>query len=670
MITRWKLRNFKSVRDQVEIDLAPLTVFAGTNSSGKSTLLQSILLVSQTLMHENISQQIVLNGRYLQMGDLRDIKTVGSDSDMISIGWELAPWKGDPDDQPANGPVSAMACTLELNADENASDIPLSSISIAIERYEINGREYRYLFHAKQISDKASESKFTLAETAHGEALSRTFNYDVQLERNLIFPDVESKNINLGEDDYRSEITRVYITDHKFENRGVANSDTRAITRGMLYRSLPLGCSWWHFLPDRITVSVDTAVERIEAIRNMALGEPPSAREAAIIIPESVKSCIRKIVSDISEEDYDAYEQLARQEAEEELSNEMWPLKNLVEEFLELLDEDELPVDEVWEMLSEGVSSNAFVFREIIMDKLNNNREFQSLLDSMIAMAKRNGEGDPKVVEIDFNEDGGLMKSFFTRSVRYIGPLRFIPDPSYPFSSALYPDDVGPKGENVAAVLDAGLEDVVKYIPPVFFQNASAKPEAVVSTLQEALADWLGYLGMATEIESKDLSRYGYSLMVSTNDSEKRHDLTAVGVGVSQVLPILVAGLRSEPDTTLIVEQPELHLHPNVQSRLADFFLSLTRLGKQCLLETHSEHLINRIRLRIAEGTAITSWQSDTRIYFVEKQNGISSYREVCVNKYGAVETWPEGFFDESLMESEKRIRAATLKRSAKRHHN
>ena len=151
-------------------------------------------------------------------------------------------------------------------------------------------------------------------------------------------------------------------------------------------------------------------------------------------------------------------------------------------------------------------------------------------------------------------------------------------------------------------------------------------------------------------------------MTVQISGANRSHDLTHVGVGVSQVLPILVASLISEPDTTLIFEQPELHLHPKVQTLLGDFLLSLTQLGKQCILETHSEYLINRIRFRIAAASDQNLWKEAVKVYFVERPAADSQFREVEINEYGAILDWPEGFFDQSQQEAEAILMASVKK--------
>ena len=92
MLTKWKLFNFKSVQRETELSLAPLTIFAGPNSSGKSTWIQSILLISQTLASKVPSPAaVVLNGHFAKLGQFDDLKSYNSEADQILIGWEIEP---------------------------------------------------------------------------------------------------------------------------------------------------------------------------------------------------------------------------------------------------------------------------------------------------------------------------------------------------------------------------------------------------------------------------------------------------------------------------------------------------------------------------------------------------------------------------------------------------
>jgi len=167
-------------------------------------------------------------------------------------------------------------------------------------------------------------------------------------------------------------------------------------------------------------------------------------------------------------------------------------------------------------------------------------------------------------------------------------------------------------------------------------------------------------MDVAAGVRTEDRGKLGYELKI-VQSLEIAHDLTHVGVGVSQVLPIIVMCLLAPEGSVLIFEQPELHLHPKVQTLLGDFFLSIALLGKQCILETHSEYLINRLRYRAACAGG-DSLSELLKIYFVEQRDGASTYREVQVNKFGAIVDWPEGFFDQSQRETESILSAAALK--------
>jgi predicted ATPase len=186
------------------------------------------------------------------------------------------------------------------------------------------------------------------------------------------------------------------------------------------------------------------------------------------------------------------------------------------------------------------------------------------------------------------------------------------------------------------------------------------------ATLHDAVVDWLAYMGVVQEFATVDQGKIGHQLQVQTQGNPLFYDLTNVGVGVSQVLPIVVMALLADRPCFLIFEQPELHLHPKVQARLADFFLSLGLSGKQCLLETHSEYLVERFRRRIAE--AHDDALVDTiKIYFTDRAGGETSCRAVDVSRYGAIPDYPPDFFDQSQAETEAILQAARTKRAVDR---
>jgi len=670
MITKWKLANFKSVKDETQLDFAPLTIFAGTNSSGKSTLLQSILLISQTLSDKNPTRQVVLNGQFIQLGEFSDIRSIDGVSDQIIIGWELKPLKDNISDGRFDvEEISLISCEIAFGMDDSKPSAnlstsslspTLSSVALTVQKNINDNNAYKCSLVAVRATEEAKDYKQKLIDNPYSEEVVSSLDYNVKLERASF-----QRSGDFGDMMDRETLYRLYISElsghfHLLDSSGQF-LDTyperpygKIYHKEVLYRSEAIGCSFWHFLPVLITSLVETEIEKIEAIRDVISPEICTFEFLDGALSTKIKSCIQEIVKGIDQIHYVIAPSL----------------DDPKDALLTILDEESVNLSVLWSGLTDGDYTSPFCFWEAVMKKLYDSQKFQALLDEMILDVRRNGEVGVKLLQINSSEDNGYLKSFFADYVRYIGPLRIDPESSYPISSTSYLEDVGLKGENTAAVFESLKMRDIQYLPPSYFSNSANIPIPVTCSLHDAVAAWLDYLGVAQNIESKDSDQFGHELQVSMSNRNKNHDLTQVGVGVSQVLPIIVAGLLAKPDTTLIIEQPELHLHPKVQSRLADFFLSLTQLGKQCLVETHSEHIINRIRLRIAEGSKSSPWQEATKVYFVEKKESGSSFREVSINEYGAIQDWPEGFFEEGLLETEKRIRAMALKQHVKGRYN
>jgi predicted ATPase len=134
-----------------------------------------------------------------------------------------------------------------------------------------------------------------------------------------------------------------------------------------------------------------------------------------------------------------------------------------------------------------------------------------------------------------------------------------------------------------------------------------------------------------------------------------------MGFGVSQVLPVLVQCYYAPPGSTLIFEQPEIHLHPAVQSALADVFIDVMQHRQmQIIIESHSEHLLRRLQRRIAEKSLT---RESIALYFCEMQEGQSRIRELEVDMFGSIRNWPRDFFgdltEELLVVMEAQLEAA-----------
>ena len=200
-----------------------------------------------------------------------------------------------------------------------------------------------------------------------------------------------------------------------------------------------------------------------------------------------------------------------------------------------------------------------------------------------------------------------------------------------------------------------------------------AGTEITRQPLGKALDGWVHYLrtgesgspSESAEVLLSTTKQVLVQISVKSPSNSEGYALADSGFGYSQVLPILVRGLLADAGSTFIVEQPELHLNPSLQVRLAEFFVSMVRGGKQVLIETHSEHLVNAIRVLAAEDeTGALSQKS--RIYFIDTSLPRPVLRNLSVEKDGTIPDWPRYFFGEAveltgrLLRAQKRFRTST----------
>ena len=172
----------------------------------------------------------------------------------------------------------------------------------------------------------------------------------------------------------------------------------------------------------------------------------------------------------------------------------------------------------------------------------------------------------------------------------------------------------------------------------------------------EKVLGWLVRLGVvdALVLERQGRSRY---FEVIIEGEGRRANITDVGFGVSQVLPLLVLAYFVPRGATIIAEQPEIHLHPRAQVGLAELMVEVSReRGVQFLVETHSEHIFRRLQFLIAD-QKLTSDQC--RLYFVDRSKGrAAELRRLEVDDFGRVANWPEHFFGDAVGETGRQMRA------------
>jgi hypothetical protein len=223
----------------------------------------------------------------------------------------------------------------------------------------------------------------------------------------------------------------------------------------------------------------------------------------------------------------------------------------------------------------------------------------------------------------------------------YIGPLRSYPERYYVFTGNLS-EQVGKSGEK---------------LPDIVFQN----PELLPRVNAELDRFGLGYELKVSVLRDKDpgLSNV-FALRIVDKQTGVSASVRDVGFGVSQVLPIIVQSLLSQ-NKTLLIEQPEIHLHPALQAELGDLFIqsALREQGNTFILETHSEHLLLRIMRRMrntVDGTLPVGLPpvrpEDVSVLYVQQKDSASVVRVLELDQEGQLlDPWPDGFFEEGFRE-------------------
>jgi predicted ATPase len=257
-----------------------------------------------------------------------------------------------------------------------------------------------------------------------------------------------------------------------------------------------------------------------------------------------------------------------------------------------------------------------------------------------------------------------LLKAALS-SHRYIGPLREEPARRYIFEDDVL--EIGTKGENAAYIYLTDQYDKVE--EHYFFNHETESFELKESAnLGASVQEWMALMGIhGFEPESSgELIRLGLN---ASSCSKLRVNIADVGFGVSQIFPIILEGLRMPTGDTLILEQPEIHLHPSLQMKLADYFIALGLSKKAIIIETHSEHIVNRLVRRIVEDQ--THHLKDMiAIYFVTQGDEGSQYEEVLIDELDGVVNWPDGFFDQTASEQGQIMRAGLERRMSARANN
>lgn len=215
-----------------------------------------------------------------------------------------------------------------------------------------------------------------------------------------------------------------------------------------------------------------------------------------------------------------------------------------------------------------------------------------------------------------------LKDEFSENKINYVSPLRAHPKRYYMLDKA--------KVNITLDTLDGdAIADVLK-------DNSSLKTK---------VNNWLENFNLSVNVE--EFKEVVHHLKVKQNDLSL--DITDVGFGISQVLPVIIQGFLSDNGSTTIIEQPEIHLHPKMQAEMADLFIDIIKnsKGKKLIIETHSEYLLKRLRRRISEGK-ISPNDVSICLFDPQTKEKSASINHLKIEEKGFFE-WPIDFYGGDL---------------------
>ncbi len=257
------------------------------------------------------------------------------------------------------------------------------------------------------------------------------------------------------------------------------------------------------------------------------------------------------------------------------------------------------------------------------------------------------GEIGSVPIYFDVSDYGIAFKSLVDR-ITYLGPLREAPAWTYQWQGS-QSQTIGPKGENAVTAL-----------------IASARGSKAHVGLLSHVTSWLKQLDLASDLSVRAIGaeKRFYEANVSVSTEGMFTSLTGVGFGISQVLPVLTLLFLAPEGSIVLIEQPELHLHPSAQAGLADLFLHVAETRNlQLIVESHSEHLLRRLQRRIAEREQTFATPENIKAYFCEPGADGSTIRQVEVDEYGQIRNWPDNFFGDLAGDLDAMMSAALERR-------
>lgn len=579
----WKINNFKGLHESnINFSKGKISLLTGSNSSGKSSIIQSLLFFSQCWKDYGGTP---LNGSLVRLGDPDDIFRTGHNELTITFGIE--------------------------DNDE------LDFFKTYYFNHPREGELYRITLAPSPVNNDVIISKFEVIDSQNNTVIFKASTPKKKV-RDVVFLEKKYSWVN-------ANILRV--DESKNENNESFNR-TFIVFDGLVPISLveyKNEDAWKSYIINGLKK------ELTESRKTTELRKNKSVRYSESLFDYVLDFCHSYHASEV-----DTFNKLGLNEKyfEQNITN-----SNQLLNYVYNLTESQQNI--FFELISRRILEDSKFDGKSIMASLNI-LPWLHRINSIRSSTPIDDFYSSKIRTLHYNSSRSLegyvmLSTALSTQIQYLGPLRDEPrvlwNVSGPKISGL---PVGSKGEYSSSVLAKNANTLVEYF------KVDSTHKSTKEKLSEAVNYWVEYLEIGESIGSESKGKLGTSLTVEVDG--KVRDLTAVGVGVSQMLPVVIAMLTLPENSIFIVEQPELHLHPHVQSQLADFMIT-ARPDVSLIIETHSESLVTRIRRRVLEEKV----QPDNiNIFFVEqKDSDLGRYSETSkldLNHYGDLSRWPDGF--------------------------
>jgi AAA15 family ATPase/GTPase len=592
MLREYQLTNFKAFGEPETIPIRPITLIYGPNSSGKSSVLQSLLLLKQTLQEaENSETLLIPKGNLINLGSYREFIHRHDVSKPFSFKVILALDINDLKSSSLLGKRSEhllknnlLGLQFGFDYDKNISNIILSNVQLFIGDDPSPAAIYKP--HKRDSIENENTSSFfhgSMQFSVGDDEFPPDIEPDINNFQDL---DIETREeiasfLKLDSINYQHSLWKEWWQKYSSLLSIEAEKELKIIFEKL---KLHEGCQGW-----QNKKWMDLLAEKSKDLKN-------ALENSESLEPENIKDQLSQLESLKRLGIY--FNNYSFDRAQDDLSNltqypclsyrNFFPVKCLK------IGKKESSNSEIWK-LSE-------VYKHFWTPEL-----------SVLTMLASSG-----------------FRTFLN-SIVYIGPLREYPERFYIVSDNLS-KQVGKSG---------------KLLPDILLKDPN---------ILKLLNDQLARFGLEYELKVSPLKVEDYenidffALRLIDKYTGVNVSLADVGFGISQVLPIIVQSMLSRK-STLLIEQPEIHIHPRLQAELGSLLAECIKhpFDNQFIIETHSEHLMLRLQKLIRKGELKPD---DVSVIYVDRGSNGSKCLHLRLDEEGDfIDEWPDGFFEEDFNE-------------------